>query len=68
MDTMLFDRKRTLSTEPDSSLRLNQIQTVSIEQRIHSVVGTIDTATMTEIDEAVKLSLGLSNPKSTSNE
>jgi len=45
--------------EKDSSVRLDQIRTVSIEQRIRTVVGRLDAATMAEIDEALKLSLGL---------
>jgi mRNA interferase MazF len=45
--------------EKDSSVRLDQIRTVSIEQRIHTVVGRLDAATMAEIDEALQLSLGL---------
>ena len=45
--------------EKDSSVRLDQIRVVSIENRIHSVVGQLDATTMTEIDEALKLSLGL---------
>lgn len=45
--------------EKDSSVRLDQIRVVSIEQRIHSVVGNLDTLTMAEIDEALQLSLGL---------
>lgn len=45
--------------EKDSSVRLDQIRVVSIEKRIHSVIGSLDTPTMAEIDEALKLSLGL---------
>ncbi len=45
--------------EKDSSVRLDQIRVVSIERRIHSVVGSLDEATMAKIDEALKLSLGL---------
>jgi len=45
--------------DKDSSVRLDQIRVVSIEQRTHSVVGRLDTATMSEIDDALKLSLGL---------
>lgn len=43
----------------DSSVRLDQIRTVSIDQRIHSVVGNLSTSTMAEIDDALRLSLGL---------
>ena len=45
--------------EKDSAVRLDQIRVVSIEERIHSVVGSLDTTTMAEIDEALKLSLAL---------
>ena len=45
--------------EKDSSIRLDQIRTVSIEKRIHSVIGSLDASTMTEVDDALKLSLGL---------
>ncbi|MCU4926739.1 type II toxin-antitoxin system PemK/MazF family toxin [Halobacteria archaeon AArc-dxtr1] len=45
--------------EKDSSIRLDQIRVVSMEKRIHSVVGGLDTETMETVDEALKLSLGL---------
>lgn len=45
--------------EKDSSVRLDQVRAVSIETRIHSVVGSLDEPAMAEIDEALKLSLGL---------
>ncbi|WP_340097947.1 type II toxin-antitoxin system PemK/MazF family toxin [Salinibaculum salinum] len=45
--------------EKDSSIRLDQIRTVSINERIHSVAGCLDKATMVEVDDALKLSLGL---------
>ena len=45
--------------EKDSSIRLDQIRTMSIPDRIHSVVGSLGGATMADIDEALKLSLGL---------
>ena len=45
--------------EKDSSVRLDQIRVVSIQSRIQSVVGTLDAPTMSEIDKALKLSLGL---------
>lgn len=45
--------------EKDSSVRLDQIRVVSIEKRIHSVVGSLDGETMEAVDEALKLSLGL---------
>ncbi|WP_224270679.1 type II toxin-antitoxin system PemK/MazF family toxin [Haloprofundus salinisoli] len=43
----------------DSSVRLDQIRVVSIEKRIHSVVGSLDAGTMSQVDDALKLSLGL---------
>ena len=45
--------------EKDSSVRLDQIRVVSIEKRIHSGVGNLDSGTMTQVDDALKLSLGL---------
>lgn len=45
--------------EKDSSVRLDQIRVVSIEKRIHSVIGSLDAPTTAEVDEALKLSLGL---------
>lgn len=45
--------------EKDSSVRLDQIRVVSVETRIQSVVGSLDKATMAEIDDALKVSLGL---------
>jgi mRNA interferase MazF len=45
--------------EKDSSVRLDQIRVVSVEKRIHSVVGSLDARTMEAVDEALKLSLGL---------
>ena len=45
--------------EKDSSVRLDQIRVVSIENRIQSVVGSLDAATMREVDEALKVSLDL---------
>lgn len=45
--------------EKDSAVRVDQIRTVSIAERIHSVVGRLETATMAKIDDALKLSLGL---------
>jgi len=43
----------------DSSVRLDQIRTVSIGKRIHDVVGSLDAGVMAEIDDALKLSLAL---------
>lgn len=45
--------------EKDSSVRLDQVRVVSVENRIQSVLGRLDAATMAEIDDALKLSLGL---------
>jgi len=45
--------------ENDSSVRLDQIRVVSVEKRIHSVAGSLTDSTMGEIDDALKLSLGL---------
>ena len=45
--------------EKDSSVRLDQIRVVSVEKRIHSVAGSLADSTMGEIDDALKLSLGL---------
>lgn len=45
--------------EKDSSVRLDQIRVVSIANRIYSVLGRLDVATMAKIDEALTLSLGL---------
>lgn len=45
--------------EKDSSVRLDQVRVVSVEDRIHSVLGRLDAATMARIDDALKLSLGL---------
>lgn len=45
--------------ETDSSVRLDQVRVVAVDQRIQSVVGTLDTPTMTDVDDALKLSLRL---------
>ena len=45
--------------ENDSSIRLDQIRVVSVEQRIHSVLARLDAETMEAVDEASKLSFGL---------
>ncbi|WP_336365108.1 type II toxin-antitoxin system PemK/MazF family toxin [Halalkalicoccus salilacus] len=45
--------------EKDSSVRLDQVRVVSVEKRIHSVLGRLDVATMAQIDDALKLSFGL---------
>ncbi len=45
--------------EKDSSVRLDQIRVVSIDERIRSVVGSLDTETINAVDEALTLSLGL---------
>lgn len=43
----------------DSSVRLDQIRVVSIERRVHSVLGGLSKETIGKIDDALKLSLGL---------
>lgn len=45
--------------EKDSSVRLDQIRVISMENRIHSVIGRLDSPTMAAVDDALKLSLGL---------
>jgi mRNA interferase MazF len=45
--------------ETDSSVRLEQIRVVSIKNRIHSVAGSLGGETMNEVDDALRLSLGL---------
>ena len=45
--------------EKDSSVRLDQIRVVSIEKRIHSVIGSLTAESMDAIDNALTLSLGL---------
>ena len=45
--------------EKNSSIRHDQIRTVSVPERIHSVVGSLGGSTMAEVDEALQLSLGL---------
>jgi len=45
--------------DKDSSVRLDQLRVVSIENRIHSVVGSLDTETIAAVDDALKLSLSL---------
>jgi mRNA interferase MazF len=45
--------------DKDSSVRLDQVRAVSVNHRIQSVKGRLDTATMAEIDSALMLSLGL---------
>lgn len=43
----------------DSSVLLDQIRTVSIEHRVLRKLGRIRDGTMTEIDDAIRFSLGL---------
>jgi len=43
----------------DSSVRLDQVRVISVEKRIHSVLGSLSEPTMVEVDEALELSLGL---------
>ncbi len=45
--------------ERDSSVRLDQLRVVSVTKRVHSVTGSLDDSIMAEIDDALKLSLGL---------
>ena len=45
--------------EQDSAVMLDQIRTVDIEQRVLDVFGSLDTPTMTRIDRAIDVSLGL---------
>jgi len=45
--------------EKDSAVRLDQIRVVSIERRIHTVLGRLDEETMEAIDDALELSFGL---------
>jgi len=45
--------------EKDSSVRLDQVRVISVEKRIHSALGSLSEPTMAEVDEALKLSLGL---------
>ncbi|MGM0397981.1 MAG: type II toxin-antitoxin system PemK/MazF family toxin [Halobacteriota archaeon] len=45
--------------EKDSAVRLDQVRVVSVEKRIHSVAGSLDEETMHDVDDALKLSLGL---------
>lgn len=45
--------------EKDSSVRLDQLRVVSVDQRIHAVTGSLDAETMVAVDDALTLSLGL---------
>ncbi len=57
-----FEVQVTAAESPldeDTSIRLDQIRVVSIEKRIHSVAGSLDTETVDAIDDALKLSLGV---------
>jgi mRNA interferase MazF len=45
--------------EKDSSVRLDQIRVISIENRIKDVIGSVSDPVMSDVDEALKLSLGL---------
>ena len=42
--------------EKDPFVRLDQIRVVSVENRIHSMAGSLDDSTMAEINDALKLS------------
>ncbi len=43
----------------DSSIRLDQIRTVSIEERVEESLGRLGAETMDAVDDGLKLSLGL---------
>lgn len=43
----------------DSKVMLNQIATVDIESRIEKKLGKLDSSKMKEIEDAIKISLGL---------
>jgi mRNA interferase MazF len=45
--------------EQDSVVMLDQIRTVDIEARVLEVLGSLDEQTMTHIDRAIQVSLGL---------
>ncbi|WP_330630250.1 type II toxin-antitoxin system PemK/MazF family toxin [Halocatena halophila] len=45
--------------EEDSSIRLDQIRTVDIAERIQFVAGRLPASIMREVDSALKLELGL---------
>lgn len=45
--------------DSDSSVRLDQLRVVSIERRVRSVLGRLDAATRSAIDDALRVSLGL---------
>lgn len=49
--------------EKDSSVLLDQIRTVSIEHRVLRKLGQVSGAKMREIDEAIKLSLGIDSTR-----
>jgi|AntDeeMetagen134_2_1112570.scaffolds.fasta_scaffold01609_5 mRNA interferase MazF len=49
----------TSDFERDSVVLLDQIRTVDIAARISDVFGSLDTRTMTEIDHAIAVSLGM---------
>lgn len=49
--------------EQDSSVLLDQIRTVSIEHRVLRKLGRISDGKMREVDEAIKLSLGLDSTR-----
>lgn len=55
----VFVEAETSPFEKDTSIRLDQVRVVSVEKRIHSVAGSLDEGTMREVDDALKLSLGL---------
>ena len=53
-------KKEGSNLEKDSVVLLNQIFTVDINSRIIKKIGTLSDEKMEEVDEAIKLSLGIS--------
>jgi mRNA interferase MazF len=45
--------------DKDSKVMLNQIATVDVESRVEKKLGEISSSKMREVDEAIKISLGL---------
>jgi mRNA interferase MazF len=55
---VIVDPAATNGLDTRSSIRLDQIRTVD-RQRLISRLGVVDSGTMTKVDEALKISLGL---------
>ena len=53
-------KQEGIDLEKDSVVLLNQIFTVDINSRIIKKIGTLSDEKMEEVDEAIKLSLGIS--------